>query len=235
MNDHNWGAHSFGRSFVSFPFAKTTDGRTDGWAAVFLPSCSSSLFLSFFLSTNRIHARKHRAVCKALFKRKKEEGGGRRNTRRERSASLKAETLWKASTPLSATASHAAPAKRTAAASAKGEGGPASSSASTSSSSSSHHVEQHLRIDRDASACTAHGEAAHAASTGKHLAWIDQVLARIIPLAFGAVAQRLVRLANLLELLRGLLVVRVLIGMPDDRELAVRLFDIVVACVFIDA
>lgn len=92
----------------------------------------------------------------------------------------------------------------------------------------SHHIEQHLGIDLHAAAA----EAAHAAA--KHLARIDQVLAAIVPRPLLAVAQRLVRLADLLEPFRCLFVIGVLVRVVDDGELAVRFLNLVPS-VFVDA
>lgn len=91
-----------------------------------------------------------------------------------------------------------------------------------------HHVEQHLGIDLHA----ATAEAAHAAA--KHLARIDQVLAAIVPRPLLAVAQRLVRLADLLEPFRRLFAIGVLVRVVDDGELAVRFLNLVVPSVFVD-
>ncbi|KAL8938045.1 MAG: hypothetical protein Q9216_004097, partial [Gyalolechia sp. 2 TL-2023] len=54
------------------------------------------------------------------------------------------------------------------------------------------------------------------------------ILPTIVPRPLAGVAQTLVRLANLLELLRRGFVPRVLVRMVHNRQLAVRLLDLVV-------
>ncbi|KAL8990301.1 MAG: hypothetical protein Q9177_001009, partial [Variospora cf. flavescens] len=75
----------------------------------------------------------------------------------------------------------------------------------------------------------AHSSREPTTASAEHLARINQVLAAIIPRPLLRIAQAFIRLANLLELLRGRLVARVLVRVVHDGELAVGLFDLVVA------
>lgn len=102
----------------------------------------------------------------------------------------------------------------------------------TSAAHPAHHIKQHLGINLDAAPSATE---AMPAAMAEHLAGINEVLAAIIARPLLGVAERLVRLANVLEAVGGLLVVGVLVRVVDDGEAAVGLLDRELVRVLLDA
>lgn len=97
--------------------------------------------------------------------------------------------------------------------------------ATASSSGTTHHVKEHFRTDIHARAAL-HRETA--ALLREHFAGVDEVFAAVVAFTFFGIAERFVRFSDILESLRGALVLGVFVRVVHDCQFPVRFLDFVV-------
>lgn len=93
-----------------------------------------------------------------------------------------------------------------------------------------HHIVQHLRTDIHAARPAR--EATHTSSLGEHFAGIDQVLTAVVAGSLFGITQSFIRLADFLESVRRVLVLRVFVRVMHNGQLAVRLLDVRLTRIF---